>query len=282
MKYYIFYSGSRGQKPQDKSCKWSLFAQVFCSWKLLVLVCGASFLSVFSICGCATLYNPATGRNELILIDTQTEINIGKNVAKEVVNRTPLSQDPALNARVKRIGGLLASVSDRKDIVYSFYVLNSQDFNAISVPGGFIYAYKGLLEALNDDELAFVLGHEVAHLAARHAIKNIQANMAYSLLMQIALTGVSQQNAMIDAQNISQGVNTIYNLIELGYSRHDEFEADKIGMAYAFRAGFSSRAALSALAKIKAQEGSSGKVMVYFRTHPYTEDRIKALEKIIP
>lgn len=239
------------------------------------------FLCLLFFCGCATFYNQATGRNEIILIDTQTEINIGKNVSKEVIKRTPFSQDLVLNARVKRIGGLLASVSDRKDIVYSFYVLDSQDFNAISVPGGFIYTYKGLLEALNDDELAFVLGHEVAHLAARHAIKNIQANMAYSLLIKIALTGVSQ-NTGIDAQSISQGVNTIYNLIELGYSRQDEFEADKIGMTYASRAGFPPNAALSALAKIKAQEGSSGKVMLYFRTHPYTEDRIKALEKIIP
>lgn len=238
------------------------------------------FLSVF-ICGCATLYNPATGKNEIILIDTQTEINIGKNVCKEVIKRTPLSQDTALNARVKRIGTLLAAVSDRKDIVYSFYVLESPDFNAISVPGGFIYTYKGLLEALNDDELAFVLGHEVAHLAARHAIKNIQANMAYSLLIQIAFTGISQ-NTGINAQSISQGVNTIYNLIELGYSRKDEFESDKIGFAYASRAGFFPKAALTALAKIKAQEGSSEKVMVYFRTHPYTEDRIRALEKIIP
>ena len=240
-------------------------------------------LFCFFLSGCATLYNPATGKNEIILIDTQTEINIGKNVSQEVTRRNRLSSDERLNARVKRIGSRIALVSDRKDIVYSFYVLDSNDFNAISVPGGSIYVYKGLLEALNDDELAFVLGHEVGHLAARHAIKNIQANMAYSLLIQIALTGISQ-NTGVETQSVSQGVNAIYNLIELGFSRKDEFEADRLGMNYALRAGFPPKASLSALGKIKTQEGesSSGRIMGYLRTHPYTDDRIKALEKIMP
>jgi len=170
---------------------------------------------------------------------------------------------------------------DRQDIEYKFFPLADKELNAISLPGGFIYVNKGLLDRLNNDELAFVLGHEVAHLAARHAIKKIQYNMAYQLLLTVAFAGIGSKGPDSSAE-IARGVDTVYNLIALGYSREDEYEADKIGVRYAFRGGFDASASLSSLEKIKKEESTGAGIPAYLRTHPYLDDRIFALKKIIP
>lgn len=231
--------------------------------------------------GCATLYNPATGRKEFIFIDTQTEVSIGQNVANEITKKHRLVTDREINIRVQELGRRIASVSDRKDIEYRFYVLADKELNAVSLPGGFIYLNSGIIEVLNNEELAFVIGHEVGHLSARHAVKNIQANMAYQLIYSVAFAGIGNKTAG-NPQDIAKAIDTIYNLIELGYSREDEYESDKLGVKYAFKAGFNPYASIPALKKIKKEESSEIKVLGYLRTHPYIDDRINALQKNIP
>ena len=230
--------------------------------------------------GCATLYNPATGRNEVILINSQTEEAIGKNVSAEITKEHAVLADRRFTDRIQSIGARLSEVSDRKDLTYRFFVLADKELNAVSLPGGYIYVNKGLMDALDDDELAFVVGHEIGHVAARHAVKKIQANMAYQMLLSLAFAGLGSNAG--SAQDIAQSVNTAYNLIQLGYSREDEYLSDKLGVKYAFKAGFNPRSALSSLAKLKTNEGASVKVLGYLRTHPYVDDRIKALTVYIP
>lgn len=231
--------------------------------------------------GCATLYNPATGRNEFILIDSQTEVAIGRNVSAELTRRHPLTNEKDLQDRVQRIGAGLAAASDRKDIEYKFSVLADKQLNAMALPGGFIYVNKGLMDVLNDDEVAYVLGHEVGHVAARHIAKKIQSAIAYELLLSIAFASMGNSPPS-SATSIARGINTIYKLIDLGYSRKDEYEADRLGVKYAFKAGFNPYAALSALGKIKKEEGPNWKVLGYFRSHPYADERITALKTVIP
>lgn len=227
--------------------------------------------------GCATLYNPATGRNEFILIDSKTEVAIGRNVIDDLVRRHPLSNDENLQRRIQGIGRHIASVSDRQDIEYEFKVLADKELNALTLPGGFIYINKGLVDKLTDDEIAYVLAHEVGHTAARHIAKKLQANMAYQLLLSVAFASVGSQ-AGESAADVARGIDTVYNLIGLSYSRKDEFEADKLGAKYVFKAGFNPYACLSALEKIKKSEGPNWKVLRYFRTHPYVDERIEALK----
>lgn len=231
---------------------------------------------ILIVSGCATLYNPATGKNEIILIDSQTEISLGKNVAAELTKTHSLETDKNTVDRAQRIGARLSAVTDRKDLDYKFYVLTDKELNSVSLPGGFIYVNRGLMDALNDDELAFVLGHELGHEAARHIVKKLQANMAYQLLIDIAFARTT------NTQALSQSVNMVYNLVELGYSREDEYEADRLGAKYAFKGGFNPNASLSALEKLKRYETAEPKVFVYLRTHPYVDDRISALKKVIP
>lgn len=244
--------------------------------KYSVLVCLSLLLF-----GCSTIYNPATGKREFILIDSKAETSIGKNVQQELLREKKLSKDPLLKERVERVGSKLAEVSERKDIEYSFYVLEDKDLNAMALPGGFIYVNSGLAKILSDDELAYVVGHEVGHVAARHIAKRLQAGLAYQLIVALAITGAGEGQAEA-AQSIAQGVDQVFNLISLGYSRHDEYEADRFGARYAKTAGFDPYASITAMEKIKQEEGPNWKVLGYFRSHPYADDRIAALKKYIP
>ncbi|MGE5197715.1 MAG: Maf family nucleotide pyrophosphatase, partial [Deltaproteobacteria bacterium] len=128
--------------------------------------------------GCSTEYNVVTGKEETFYYSTEREVQIGKSVSKEVEKQYKLAEDPLLQERVRVIGNKISAVCDRKDIDYTFKVLDDKEVNAVSLPGGFVYVNKGLMERVdNDDELAAVLAHEVGHLVARHSIKRLQATM---------------------------------------------------------------------------------------------------------
>ena len=238
-------------------------------------------LVVFVLSGCATVYNPATQRKEIILIDDKAEIAIGRNVVKELEKEEKLSSDKKLEERVNNIGQKLALVSDRP-LTYKFQVLENKELNAVSLPGGFIYINQGLLDKLSDDELAFVLGHEVGHVAAKHAVKKIQSGMAFQIILLAASAATSGGDTAQVAGNVIDASSRAYGLISLGYSRQDEYFADWLGVKYASKAGFNSRAAISALEKIKKDDSPNLKILVYLRTHPYVDDRIKKLKETIP
>ena len=224
------------------------------------------------------MYNPATGRQELILINDETEVAIGRNVAREIAKEKQLWQDRRAQARVHSIGGRIAQASDRSNLRYEFYILDDKELNAMALPGGIVYINRGLLNLVTDDELAFIFGHEVGHVAARHSVKKLQSEMGFQLLLTLAFSFAGEKNAKTSG-DIAQASDMVYNLIALGYSRQDEYEADTLGVKYASWGGFNPKAAISALEKIKKAEAGSGKVPIYLRSHPYIDDRIKALEK---
>jgi len=245
-------------------------------YKYIIILLLGIFLS-----GCTTIYNPATERKEIIFIDEQTEISLGKNVARQLAAEKTLSSDLAQRSRVENIGKRIAAVSDRKSIKYEFSVLEDRELNAVSLPGGFIYVNSGLLDKLNDNELAFVLGHEVGHVAALHSIKKVQANFAMNIILSVALNAAGGKNAQ-SAQSLANISSQIYDVIALGYSRKDEYQSDKLGVKYAYKAGFDPYAGITALGKIKREEGPEPKLFVYLRSHPYADDRISTLKKEIP
>lgn len=238
-------------------------------------------LSILFFCGCATIYNPATGREEIIFINDATEVAIGKSVAAEIIKKQKILNDARLQVRVERVGKRLASVSDRTNIGYEFHILDNKELNAISLPGGIIYINKGLLDKINDEELAFIFGHEIGHIAAKHAVKSIQSSMAFQLILSVAFAAAGEKG-LNTATDIAKTTSRIYNIIALGYSRQDEYLADKLGVKYAFKAGFNPYAALSALEKLKEGRGFNLKILEFFRTHPYVDERINALKNIIP
>lgn len=247
-----------------------------------------SFLLIFSLyfllstvflVGCATIFNPATGKRESFFINTATEIAIGKNVAKEVLKKYKVLDDAETQKYVRGIGQKVASISDRQDLQYSFTVLDSEELNAFALPGAGVYINKGLTDILNEDEIAACLGHEVGHIAARHSVKRIQGQIGYQLLMAVAVYQVSKKDKKL-AKNVVKGSSAIFELILLGYSRGDELLADKLAIKYVHKAGYSPWGMVSSLKKLKehSKEKKSWRPLVVFRSHPYLEDRIRVAE----
>lgn len=218
--------------------------------------------------GCATLYNPATEKKEIIFIDTASEVDLGREMDREIRRKFKIIDEPAVNLRLNRIGRKVADASDRKDLTYRFSAIKDDELNAFAVPGGFIYVNRGLIEAATDDELACVLGHEIGHLAARHSVKRMQAVLGYQIIIGIAL-GLS------GARNLGNALEVVFNVVNLGYSRSDEYLADRLAVRYAWRSGFDPHAMLTFFEKLKkeAERKGAGVRLVFLSSHPPLDKR---------
>ncbi|MDP3042187.1 MAG: M48 family metallopeptidase [Candidatus Omnitrophota bacterium] len=238
------------------------------------LTCVIFVYSVFILSGCTTIFNPATGNRETLFIDTQAEVTLGKGMARQISAEMKLLDDPVKRKRLEAIGNKIAAVSDRRDLSYHFNIVKDKEFNAFAIPGGMVYVNYGLMDAANDDELAAVLAHEVGHIAARHSVKRLQAVLGYQLISSVAL-GLSGQG------QIFQAVDVVFNVIVLGYSRKDEYLADKLGVKYAKAAGFNPRGMVTFFQKLKQEGKNTGPSLVFLSSHPPIDERIKQAEKEI-
>lgn len=231
-----------------------------------------TLFALLLLCGCTTIYNPATGRKETLLINTREEVKLGTDMDKQLRQQMKFSRDSAMLRRVETIGSRLTMYSDRQDLQYHFDVVDDKELNAFAIPGGFVYINSGLVSAANEDELAGVMAHEIGHIAARHSAKALQTQLGYQLIMGIIL-GSAQS-----AQNIQSGLNVVFNLVNLGYSRSDEYLADKLAVRYTRRAGYSPLGLITFFRKLES-EGSHAPSLVFFSSHPPTSERIKRVEE---
>jgi Zn-dependent protease with chaperone function len=203
---------------------------------------------------------------EAALIGTKDEIEMGRQYAQELERQYGVVNDAELQERINRIGQRIAAVSDRTDIKYSYKVLNSNEVNALALPGGFIYVFKGLVDYMpSDDELAGILGHETGHVTKRHTVRQIEKAMGLQLAFLIAF---GDRGAMLQS--------LVYNAIMAGYSRTDEREADQLGFNYSLRAGFNPYSMLMGLKKLDDLEkkGTYG----LFSSHPEPEARVSLVQ----
>jgi predicted Zn-dependent protease len=224
--------------------------------------------------GCTTEYNVATKQEEIFYISTDKEVQMGQAIVKQVEKEYKLAQDPLMQKRVEDIGKKLVAVSDRKEIDYYFKVLDDEEINAVSLPGGIIYVNKGLVDKVaNDDELAGVLAHEVGHIVARHSIKKLQALQTYSIL-RILVGAASSGSGVGNAADIA------FTEIMLGYGREDELLADQLAARYTKLAGYNPRAMIDFLEKLQdINRRRPLRPKSYFKTHPYVPDRIRVVKQ---
>jgi hypothetical protein len=201
------------------------------------------------------------------IISTKSEINIGRDVGNQLEKKYGVVDDPALQERVTKIGMKMVAVSDRKDLPYSFKVLNSKDINAMAAPGGFIYIFKGLIDLMpSDDELAGVIGHEIGHVVKRHSVKQIEKN----LLLNVGFIAVFGDKAAI-LQNLAM------NAIMAGYSRSDEREADYLGYVHSSKAGYNPYSMMMGLRKLSSLE--QGYQHDLFSDHPEGKERVALVQQ---
>lgn len=241
------------------------------------LVIGLSILSVFFTTNYAyPEYNLATGQEETLFISKQKEANMGRSIAEQVEEKYKLDENYLHQEKVAEIGKKIASVSDEKNFIFTFKVIDEKDVeNAFALPGGYIYIFKALLEKLEDDEIAAILAHEVGHVCARHSIKRLQSGLGYQI-MQILVVGGAK-----DSYTRSKASEAFGQLM-LANSREHEFEADALAVKYLKKAGYNPKAMVKVLDKlIKWQMGGKTGPKRYWYTHPYLAARRASVNKEI-
>ncbi len=226
---------------------------------------------------CGVVQTSPFGGKSLILIPTSQEVAIGREAAAQVERKARLSKDPILNNYVKRIGYRIAAVCDRHDIRYHYKVIESDELNAFSLPGGWVYIYTGLLKHLrNEAELAFVLGHETGHIVGRHAIRRLQLMYGINLLLSLTLNG--KELTPLEKEVLK----VVYQMAIAGYSRKEELEADAMGAYYAGKAGWNPLASIDTIKLLDSLiKYKPNGVTELFADHPTNRKRIENLRRWI-
>lgn len=212
----------------------------------------------------ATLMLAGCGTN---LLSRNEEIQVGKEGAKGIEKQYRLSTNQADIALVQRIGNRLTSANNLSNWPWTFKVIDDKMVNAVSLPGGPVYVFSGLLDATNRDEnqLAGVMGHEMGHVEKRHAAKQYSNQVLAGTIIAVG-TGGSVQTA-------AQIANAF---IQLEYSRGDEYEADSAAIGYTHRAGYDPYGLVRFFEKLQTMqnEGKGNIITNNLRTHPLTSARI--------
>ena len=235
-------------------------------------------LAFLSLGGCAaSSYNVGTERQETLFISTEREIALGESVAKKVEEEFTVIRDPELLRQLDRVARRIAAVSDRKDLSYRFTIVEmpEDEPNAFALPGGPVYVTKSLFKLVkSDDELASVLGHEMGHVVAKHAVKRIQGAVGLQLL-QILAVGTGAADA-----RTHQGMDLAFASLLTEYSQSDELQADRLGAKYTRLAGYKPEAAITFMERLRDYTFKQPlNQFSYFRTHPYFSDRIGLLRQ---
>jgi len=207
----------------------------------------------------------------------EKEIALGKQMAQEVERQSKIIDDPVIAEYVNRLGQNLVRNSDAK-VPFTIKVLDTDEVNAFALPGGFFFVNSGLiLEADSESELAGVMAHEIAHVAARHGTRQAtRGEIAQFATLPLMMAGGWTGYAIYQAASVA---------IPLGFlkfSRGFESEADTLGLQYMYKAGYDPTSFVDFFEKIESLEKKKpGTMSKVFSTHPMTEDRIKAAQRNI-
>jgi predicted Zn-dependent protease len=207
----------------------------------------------------------------------EKEIAMGKEFAAQVESSVKLVQDPVVTEYVNRIGQNLVRNSDAR-VPFTIKVVDSDEINAFALPGGFFYVNSGLILAADDEaELAGVMAHEIAHVAARHATRQMTRSQFANLAsIPLIFVGGGLGYAIRSAAGLG------LPLTFLTFSRGFEAEADYLGLEYMYKSGYDPQAFISFFEKIQAKEKKKpGTLAKAFATHPQTPDRIEKSQKEI-
>lgn len=234
----------------------------------------ATLLIAFFALGAAAVPGQIFGLSE------KREIELGTQAAAEIEKQQPVLPDKPTRRYVNRLGQALVHKSGRSNIAYQFRVINSPQINAFALPGGFIYVNRGLIEAAdNESELVGVLGHEIAHVVARHSAEQIKraqvAGLGLGVLDLILGRGTRGQVASAAAQMVTAG--TFFK-----FSRDMEREADRLGAKNVYDTGWEPNGMISFFEKLASlQKRQPNAVATFFSTHPNPSERADNIADLI-
>lgn len=255
-------------------------------------------LAVVSVvAGCATpgmggpgmmdALKQATGSKEYT---EPEEIELGQALTSGLLGAAPLVQNERVQRYVNQVGRWVASQSERPDLPWAFGVLDNENVNAFAAPGGYILMTNGLLKKLNtESELAGVLAHEIAHVVQRHQLEAINKETRAGLGKAIGAAWLEQKagkSALGQAANQTGLTSAAVNLITDGFyarplDRSWEYEADRMAVVLAARAGYDPFGLVNVLQVMQASKASEPGLALLLKTHPQPDDRLQQLEKVL-
>jgi predicted Zn-dependent protease len=226
--------------------------------------------------GCAM--NPATGKNQIMLVSVDQEIAMGRQADTAVIATIGLYPDAAWQRYIQQFGARLAATSERPNLPWTFRVVDDPAVNAFALPGGFIYVTRGLLTHLTSEaELASVVGHEIGHVTARHTA----AEMSKQQLIGLGLAVGSMANSQV--AKYAGTANQALGILYLKFSRDDESQADQLGLRYMRRANYDPRQmpeVFRMLDRLTTAEGGA-RLPTWLETHPSPANRVAAITRQI-
>mgnify|MGYP001823916714 FL=1 len=212
-------------------------------------------------------------------ITVKEEEDMSRQIMEMIHKYYKIVDDPSVVAYVNNIGKRILSALPQQPFKYRFYVIDEDVYNAFATPGGHIFVYTGLLDAMEEEEeLAGILGHEIAHVYCRHISQKIERSkkIGVATLAGIAagiLLGVGGAGEAASA--VTMGSMAAGQTAELSYSRENEMQADQFGLKFTTAAGYSASGLLKILKKIRSKTWfGSDQIPKYLMTHPAVEDRI--------
>lgn len=222
--------------------------------------------------------NPATGERQFAaLMPPQQENEVGASEHQKIIKQFGLLNDQALNAYVNEVGRNVTQDTERPDVYYKFFVLDSPVVNAFALPGGYIYVSRGLLAlASSEAELAAVLAHETGHVTARHSAERYSTGVVTSLGAGLLSAAIGGGDA------VSQVLDVGSSLYLSSYSRGQESQADSLGLRYMTRGGYDPQAMSAFLSSLQRDGALENEIAgrreslgaTYFSTHPATNERV--------
>lgn len=244
-------------------------------FKNIILLLLPALLLVTTAC---TL-NPVTGKEELALfaVSSDEEITIGRKTFPQALQQMGgVYPDAELNRYVQEVGAQMARLSERPELPWEFRIVNDSSPNAFALPGGFIAITRGLLVNLESEAaLAAVLGHEIGHVTARHAV----AGMQRGVLFDLGLTLLSGATGEAGYGPLAQQAGALAaDLLDKSYSREQERESDRLGIDYMVKARYSPQGAVQLqeyFATQLEQGGEKSWLTGMFRTHPFSAERLQ-------
>lgn len=207
---------------------------------------------------------------------------MGLDSYHQVIQKSKVSTDPRLNEQVTRVGRRIAEATGRTDYQWEFRVIEDKQVNAFCLPGGKVAVYTGILPVTRDDDgLAAVLGHEVAHAVARHGAERLSQSMVVQSGLGVVQAGLAARDPIVvQGVTAALGAGASVGLL-LPWSRAQESEADHLGLIYMAKAGYQPRAARDLWVRMSELSGGSQKVE-FLSTHPSDTTRIAQIEGWLP
>lgn len=208
-------------------------------------------------------------------IDEAREIEIGRQLSAVLLGSKPLVRDPALQRYVNRLGRWIALQSPRPQLPWAFGVLDDPGFNAFAAPGGFVFVTRGLVDRVDEAELAGILSHEITHVVEKHHLKALAAKARSGIATQLVASQLRNNlGGVISAQMLALG----RDLYSSGLDQGDEFQSDREGVALAAHAGFDPYGLPSVLQQLRAATPDNPLFTLTLSTHPPAQQRLEQLE----